>query len=177
MRRRSQIQLNDTGKPRRLGSRRGASMVETALVLLPFMALMLAIIDFAMPIFLQSLMANAVREGSRFAITHQTSYQGVTYSTQTAAIKAVVQANALGFLAGTTGASKIQVRYFASASPFGERTGTGANRPGNIVEVGVTGYNWLWILPLWRTASPLGINISSSGRLEPLPGGVSPPTP
>jgi hypothetical protein len=162
---------------KRVRSRRGASLVEAALVLLPFMALMLAIIDFAMPIFLNSLMANAAREGSRFAITHQTSYNGVNYTTHTAAIKAVVQANSMGFLAGPLGASKIQVKYFASAPPFGEQTGVGANKPGNIVEVSVSGYNWLWIAPLWRTANPLSITAGSSGRLEPLSAGASPPAP
>lgn len=152
-------------------------MVETSLVLLPFMALMLAAADFAMPIFLQSLLANAVREGSRFGITHQTTYNGVTYGTQTAAIKAVVQSHAMGFLSGSSGAARIQVKYFSATPPFGERTGAGANRAGNIVEVSVTGYNWLWLAPLWRTSSPLGISVSSAGRLEPLGAGISPPAP
>lgn len=165
-----------TRQPRRSNSRRGSSLVEGALVLLPFMALMLGIIDFAMPIFLQSLFANAVREGVRYAVTHQTTFNGTSYSTQSAAIKAVVQSNSLGFLTGTS-ASAVQVKYFASMSPFGERTGTGANKSGNIVEVSVNGFNWTWIAPIWRTSSPLSISVSSSDRLEPIAGGGTLPTP
>lgn len=141
------------------------------------MAMTLAIVDFSMPIFLQSLFANAVREGCRFGITHQTTYNGTSYSTQTAAIKAAVQANSLGFLSGTTGAALISVKYYGAASPFGQLTGNGANAAGNILEVSVTGYTWGWIAPIWRTASPLSISASSADRLEPMAGGVALPAP
>ena len=158
-------------------SQRGATLVEAALVFLPFMAMMLAIVDFSMPIFLRSTFTHAVREGVRFGITHQTTYNSVSYSTQTAAIQAVVQANAMGFLAGSSGLSLIQVNYYAASSPFGQVTGTGANAGGNIVEVAISGYNWGWIVPIWRTNTPLAVGGISSDRLEPMAAGTSLPAP
>ena len=59
-----------------------------ALSFTPLFALMLGVFELALPIFKKSTFSSAVREGCR-------------YGTQTAAIKAVVQANAMGFLAGT----------------------------------------------------------------------------
>src|SRR6185312_17332177 len=103
-------------KTRRI-SENGAAIVELALILVPLMALMFAIIDFSMPIFLKSMFTSAVREGCRFGIAYQMNYKGTAYTTQTAAIKSVVQDYAMGFLAGTTGANKITVNYYAQTSP------------------------------------------------------------
>src|SRR5881392_3723031 len=69
---------------------RGTAIVETALVLVPLMALLLAVADFAKPVFIHSTFTHAVREGCRYGITYQTTYNGTTYTTQTDAIKAVV---------------------------------------------------------------------------------------
>src|SRR4030088_2776968 len=84
----------------RSGRQSGSVIVELSFVLVPFLAMMLAIGEFAMPIFLQSTFNAAVREGVRFGVTYNTTYNGTGYSTQTDAIKAVVQANGLGFLQG-----------------------------------------------------------------------------
>ncbi len=155
----------------------GNNSLEVALVLLPFMALTLAIIDFSMPLFLKSTFTHAVREGCRFGITYNLTYNGTTYTSQTAVIKAVVQANAMGFLAGASGASKITVAYYSPVSPFSKLNGTGANSGGNILMVSVGGYAWNWIAPLWRTSTPLTLTAVSADRLESLPAGSSVPTP
>lgn len=157
--------------------RRGAAIVELALVFVPLMALMFAIIDFSMPIFLKSMFTAAVREGCRFGIAYQMNYKGTAFGSQTAAIKAVVQDYSMGFLAGTAGASKISVNYYAQTAPFGQLTGSGSNNSGNILEVSVNGYSWVPIVPIWRSTSPLTINAISSDRLEGLAVGASPPTP
>jgi hypothetical protein len=134
--------------------------------------MILAIIDFSMPIFLRSTFAHAVREGARYAITYQT--QGGL--SQTDSIKQVVQYNAAGFLPGTEGLSRITVKYY-SPTTFAEVTGPTANRDGNIVEVAVRGYEWGWIAPLWRGNTPITINVASSDRLEVLPHGTPRPLP
>jgi len=162
---------------RRARGQGGAGLVELALVLLPLMAIMLAIIDFSMPIFLRSTFTAAVREGCRYGITYQLTYNGTTYASQTAVIKAVVQGNSMGFLAGTAGASLIQVNYYSPTSPFSQLTGTGANSPGNILEVTVTGYSWLQIAPIWRANTPLTVSAISSDRLENVPAGTALPSP
>lgn len=151
--------------------------MELALVLTPLMAMLLAIVDFSLPIFLRSTFTAAVREGVRFGITYNLTYNGTAYSSQSAAIKAVVQGNSMGFLSGTSGAGYIYVNYYSPVSPFGQLTGPGANSPGNILEVTIQGFQTLPIAPIWRSGSPFTISAISSDRLEMLPPGMSPPTP
>lgn len=162
-------------------------MVEGALVFIPFLAIMLAIVELSLPIFKKSLFTAAVREGCRYGITYQNAYQGTTYGTQTRAIQAVVQSNAMGFLDGASGLSQIKVQYFLPVSPFSEVTGTAtANRDGNVLQVSVQGYVHAWIAPiLWIwgprnfsvTSGTLAIAAISADRLESLPGGSSRPAP
>lgn len=162
-------------------------MVEAALIMIPFLALMLSIVEISLPIFKKSVFTAAVREGCRYGITYQTNYQGTTYVSQTRAIQAVVQSNAMGFLSGTVGLNQIKVQYFLSVSPFTEVTGTPtANRDGNVLEVSVQGYVHAWIAPVvWAwgptnfsvTNDTLGISAISADRLESLPGGAARPAP
>jgi Flp pilus assembly protein TadG len=162
-------------------------MLELALILTPMFALLLGIVELSLPIFKKSTMQDAVREGVRYGITYQTTYNGTLYSSQTNAIKAVVQTNAMGFLSGATGLSQINVKYYSPVSPFTEVTGTpNANADGNILEVSVQGYTHNWIAPIaWSygatnfqvTGAPLSIAASSADRLESLPVGSTRPTP
>ena len=162
-------------------------MLELALILTPMFALMLSIVELSMPIFKKSTFEAAVREGCRYGITYQTTYNGTSYSSQTAAIKAVVQNNAMGFLAGTTGSNQIFVKYYLPVSPFTDVTGTStANRDGNVIEVSVAGYAHAWIAPIaWFygantfqvTGTPLTIAASSADCLETLPAGSTRPSP
>jgi Flp pilus assembly protein TadG len=167
---------------RNIGSRRGNMLVELALVITPFLALSLTTIELALPIFKKSTFEDAVREGCRFGITFQTSYNAMNYSSQTAAITAVVQANAMGFLSDP---SVIHVTYYNS-STFAQVTGTGANADGNIIQVSVSGYTHNWIAPInwfWGNVrfglnpTPLTISAISADRLESLPPGNTRPNP
>ena len=148
--------------------RRGNAFIEGALVLVPLFALMFAITDFGLAIFIKNTFMHAVREGVRYAVTYKVQ-SGYGHD---ASIKNVVQANAMGFLSGTANYDKIKIRYY-NPSSFAE---VSANDPGNIVEVSVEGYTWGWLAPLWRSNTPLNISVRSSDRMESLPGGVSPPT-
>jgi len=168
-------------------SRCGNTLVELALVLTPLFALLLAIIEVSMPIFKKSTFVSAVREGCRYGITYQTTYNGTSYTSQSAAIKAVVQANSMGFLADT---SNIHVNYYLSSSPFTDVTAGGsgivANNDGNIIQVSISGYTHSWIAPIvWGysgqtfsvTQGSLPILASSADRLETLPVGSTRPAP
>lgn len=157
-------------------------LVELALVITPFLALALTTIELALPIFKRSTFEDAVREGCRFGVTFQTTYAGTTYTSQTDAIKAVVQANAMGFLSD---ASLIHVDYY-NAVTFASVSGTGANADGNILKVSVQGYTHSWIAPVnwsWGNVrfglnpTPLTIAATSADRLESLPPGNTRPTP
>jgi Flp pilus assembly protein TadG len=157
---------------------RGSVIFETTFVLVPLLAMLLATIDFAVPIFLDSTFTHAVREGCRYGIAYQTTYSGTTYSTASDAIKAVVQNNSMGFLAGSAGLSKIAVKYYRPTSPYGEVTGTaGANANGNLLEVSVNGFAWSPMAPLSRMAAALSINVIAADRLESLGPGTTRPAP
>jgi len=147
-------------------------MLEFALVFTPLMALMLAILDYSMPVFLRATFVHAVREGVRYGVTYRT-FQGMS---QSESIKRVVQDNSMGFLTGSTGLARIQVKYYSPVT-FAQVTGSTANEGGNIVEVSVNDYEWNQMLPLWRSALPVRINAISSDRLEMLPRGVAAPAP
>src|SRR5216110_181026 len=88
--------------------RKGQAAVEAALVIIPLLAILCAIIDFSMAMFIRNSLVNAVREGVRYAITDQT----VTGKCQDASIKSIVQDNAMGLLAGQDGLDKIQINYY-----------------------------------------------------------------
>jgi Flp pilus assembly protein TadG len=142
-------------------------MVELPLVLIPLVALWVAIIDFSLGIFLKATFQHAAREGVRYAVTSRTE-PGLGHD---ASIKAAVQRNAMGFLSGEEGAGRIHIRYFVP----GALTETQSNAGGNIVEVSVEGYTWNWIAPVLRSATPLSITARSSDRMEATPGGGTPP--
>ncbi len=161
--------------------------MELALVITPMFALLLAIVEVSLPIFKKSTFVAAVREGCRFGITYQTSYNGTNYSSMTAAIQAVVLRNSMGFLSDT---SDIHVNYFLSSSPFTDVTAGGSgivpNNDGNIIQVSITGYTHNWIDPInWGysgrtfsvTQGSLPIVAMSADRLESLPVGSTRPSP
>ncbi len=148
-------------------NKRGNAFVETAFVPRPLFALLFAITDFGLAIFIKNTFMHAVREGTRYAVTYKVQ-SGFGHD---ASIKNVVQQNAMGFLSGTANYDKIKVRYY-NPTTFAE---VAENDPGNIVEVSVEGYTWGWLAPLWRSATPLNILVRSSDRMESLPGGASPP--
>jgi hypothetical protein len=157
---------------RRRRRQSGNAMVELALVFLPLFALIFAIVDFSLPIFLRSLLTHAVTEGSRYGITYRTE-AGMGH---TASIKAVVTRNAAGFLNGAANQSRIEVKYYNPIT-FAEVTGPNSNVGGNIVEVTIRNYPWAWIAPLWRTNSPLNLTVVSTDRLETLPRNIARPAP
>ncbi len=152
------------GDSRRL--RRGGALVELPLVLIPLVALWVAIIDFSFSIFLKATFQHAVREGVRYAVTGRTE-PGLGHD---ASIKAAVQRHAMGFLNGADGAERIHIRYYVP----GTLAETASNAGGNIVEVSVEGYTWDWIAPILRSATPLTIAARSSDRMEAPPGGIPP---
>ena len=153
------------------GGQKGNAFLETGLIILPFLALIMAVVDFGLAIFLQSTCQHAVREGVRYAVTYQTA-SGLGHD---ASIKAVVQRNAMGFLSGDSGAGRIHIRYYDPVT-FGEKTGVGSNAPGSVIEVSVEDFRWDWIMPLMRSRTPLNIIARSADRMESLPTGSSPPS-
>jgi Flp pilus assembly protein TadG len=172
-------------KNRRRTRQAGNSFLEMALVITPFFALTLSIIELSLPIFEKSTFTDAVREGCRYGITFQTAYNGTNYTSQTAAITAVVENNSMGFI-NSSNANLVSVQYYDSTS-FANVTGTSsANADGNILVVSISGFTHNWINPInWVsggttfsvTSNPLTISATSADRLETLPVGATRPSP
>ncbi len=147
--------------------------MELAFTLLPMLAILFAIVDYAMPVFFRSLMTHAAREGSRYGITFQTE----SGASQTTSIQNVVMGQTAGFLNGETGRAKVKVRYYNQVT-FAQDTGPSRNADGNIIEVSIEGFEWKHMLPLFRMSSPsVTINAASADRLESLPPGATRPAP
>jgi len=165
--------------------RRGSAAVEAALVMLPFFALLYAIIDYSVLFFIQGTFKHAAREGVRFAITQR----GLGSMTPSQSIKKVVQDHAMGFLSGASGLEKISIKFY-NPSTHAEVTGAGRNAAGNIVEVTISPceradgsdcFRWGWMAPLQAEpggnsgrSNPMVIRARSSDLMEAPRGGILP---
>jgi Flp pilus assembly protein TadG len=152
----------------RRGRTRGSAILEMGLVMVTYLALVFAIVDYGLVIFVKATLQHAVREGVRYAITYQTG----TGMKHDASIKAVVQGNSMGFLKGSAGLAKIHIRYFNPANPSVEDPN---NDPGSIIQVSVEDYSWNFIAPIWRSKTPMKFFVLSADRMESLPSGMTAP--
>jgi len=200
--------MRQADAPVRISKRRGQrgnTILETALILMPMLAMFIGILDVSMVVFLQSTLMHSTREGSRFAVTFRSTYNGNSCATsQATCITQVVEGNSFGFL-GASNANLITVNYYTVndlSNPVetcnsGTCTQTGvlpqtlsngkvvsyANQPGNIVEVTVRNYPWNWMLPVsasgfGNTAPSINLGGSSMDVLGSLAlGTIVPPNP
>jgi Flp pilus assembly protein TadG len=190
--------------PKQRGQR-GNTIVETALILMPMLAMFIGVLDVSMVVFLQSTLMHSTREGSRFAVTYRPTYNSVSCAaSQATCITQVVEDNSFGFLRSSN-ANLITVNYYTVndlSNPVetcnsGTCTQTGvlpqtlsngkvvtyANQPGNVIEVTVRNYPWNWMLPVSakgysNTAASINLGGSSMDVLGSLAiGTVVPPNP
>jgi hypothetical protein len=166
-------------------NRRGSAAVEAALVMLPFFAMLYAIIDYSVVFFIQGTFKHAAREGVRFAITQR----GLGSMTPSQSIKKVVQDHSMGFLSGSSGLEKISIRFY-NPTTHAQVTGPGMNAAGNIVEVTISPcerpdgrdcFRWGWMAPLQAEpggnsgrSNPMVIRARSSDLMEAPRGGILP---
>jgi Flp pilus assembly protein TadG len=150
-------------------------MVEMALVLVPFLAILCGFFDLCMVTMRWTTLQNAVREGCRYAVTFQrTSGLG-----QDASVRTMVQQYSMGLVSATANPPIITVEYYSpSASNIPIATPNG-NVPGNIVEVSVVNYPWAWLAPISGTLSnpfyattPFRITVRSADILGGYPAGM-----
>jgi hypothetical protein len=84
--------LELTERSRRLASQGGNAILEAPLVLMPMLALFLGLIDISFAISIQSTLTSAAREGTRFAVTYGSSFNGNSCAaSQAACVAQVVQ--------------------------------------------------------------------------------------
>jgi Flp pilus assembly protein TadG len=173
----------------------GNAMVESVFTLLPTFALIFFMTDVGLMTFRWSTLQNAVREGSRLAVTFGMVVNGVTYTNQDAAIKAMVQQYGMNLVTSTDSPQHIFVNYYlqsantaaiptTNSGDCGTASAVG-NCPGNIVEVSVSNFSLSWILPLTLsgsfgnglergyTSTPITLAVYSSDVLGGFPLGVT----
>jgi Flp pilus assembly protein TadG len=170
-----------TGEPlgaaeRRRRRRGGSVIIESALTLLPLLALIFAFADLALLLFRWSTLENAVREGCRYAIT----FQSTGALGQDASIAQVVQKYAMGVVKTNDSPQHIFVNYY-TISDSDTPIPSGGNIPGNIVQVSVQNVSWAWLAPLSGTfgpkslyaTKPFTLSVYSSDLLGGYPAGVN----
>jgi TadE-like protein len=148
--------------------RRGSVLVEGALAVLPLLAVLFAVLDFSIAIFVKNTVQFAVCQGVRYAVTSRT----MAGMGQDASIKTVVRGYTLGLLdylsADHVGMNRIAITYYDPAS-LAVVTGANSNIGGNIVVVSASGLSWAWMVPLLRRATPLTFAVSSADIMEATP--------
>jgi hypothetical protein len=154
--------------------RRGSVLVEGAFAMLPMLAVLFAVLDLALAIFVKNTVQFAVCQGVRFAVTSRT----LPGKGHDASIKTVVETYALGFLdqlsGNGNGQDRIAITYYDPVS-LAQVSGSGSNIGGNIVVVSATGLSWAWIVPLLRRSEPLAFSVSSADIMEATPVAGPPP--
>jgi hypothetical protein len=148
---------------RRNSRRRGAQMIEVALIVVPLFGLTFLSLDVSMVVFLRSTFQHAVREGVRYGITGYTPSSGTC---QDDAIKAVVKKNAIGFLNNSPASSTIHVHFMSPVDGS-----VVDNSPGNIIQVSIEAYKYGPLAPYQRTGSPM-IWARAYDVVEPYPGSL-----
>ena len=133
----------------------GTGTLELAFFLMPSFALICGFLDIGMALFTWNTLQNAVREGTRYAITYSVD----SSAHQVSSVKTLVSTWAMGLVqAGsnsTTGTNTpyVEVNFYTPptiANPNGSlvpNTNANANAPGNIVEVCIKNYPYAWMAP------------------------------
>jgi len=155
-------------------NRRGNAIIESTFTFLPLFALMFMFVDVALAIYRWGTLQNAVREGTRYAVT----FQRIGSLGQDASIKQVVAQYAQGIVKTTDSPATILVDYYdpnASSTPIVN----GGNIPGNIVEVKVKDVPLTFLAPLsgslaapFRHKDPIKLTVTAADLLGGLPVGV-----
>jgi len=129
---------------------RGTTLVETAVVMAVLLAIMFGVIDFGRALYTYSFVANAAREGARWAIVRGSK---CTLLDHCPASSSDLQTYVRSLSEGATNPSSIT----ASLSfPSG-----GSNAPGSVAEVTVT-YPFVFMLPFMPSA---GIKMTSTSEM------------
>ena len=153
--------------------------MEFTLSFMPFLAMVLVLLDIAWAVFAKSTLTYAVRAGLRQGITITGTQAAAASSNLTAMVKSTVQQNALGLLAGSSGLAKIKVHFYQPADPSVNAAPTqvdaaaNANQPMNIMQVSIEGFALSPLVPrlfTWRQAvdnASTSIAATSYDLIEP----------
>jgi len=157
---------------------------------MPMLALFLGLVDISFAIFIQSTLTSAAREGTRFAVTYGSSFNGNSCAASLAAcVTQVVQFNAVGLPTGLA-SSYITVNYYTTndlshpveacsngacstavctvstcSLPQTLSNGTVVNyadQSGNVVQVVIAGFPWNWMAPMKGFYAGSGLSLGAT---------------
>ena len=135
---------------------RGGTLPETVLVMAVLLAVMFGIIDFGRALYTYSFVANAAREGARWAIVRGSKCTMLDHCN---ASSSDVQNYVQSLSEGATTASSITANLQFPSCPSGV-VGGGSNAPGCVAEVTVV-YPFRFMLPFL----PTSIRMSSTSEM------------
>ncbi len=160
---------------------RGNTVMELVFFLFPTLAIICGFLDIGMALFVWNTLQNAVREGTRYAITYQVDSNG----TQIRSVQDTVASWSMNLVQATTTSGNpgyIAVTFYTPPTPTNPSgtlvTGANSNAPGNIVQVSVPNFPYKWMAPFSGTfwggfyASPgssFGISVVSADVLGGAP--------
>ena len=148
----------------------GSTMVEFALVLVPLTAFLFIALDLGWVLFAWASLQEAVREGTRFAVTGTTG----SFTCQDAAIQSVVQKYSFGFVNAGNVNTAVSIQYYSPANLGVQVVGVNSNRGGNVVKIVAKNVTVSPFLPLWRSSSPITLAASASDIVEGSPTNTPP---
>ena len=156
---------------------RGSEILEFALVIIPFLAMVTVLMDVSWSIFVKSSIQRAVRVGVTQGVVMTASQmsQGVCL---TDAVKSIVQNNSYGMLSGSAGLALIKVNYFEPPAPGSTGAVTDvsatstADVSGNIMQVSVQNFSLAPLIPRIVSLNDavdntaLNVNVYSAGVIQ-----------
>ena len=153
--------------------RRGSTLVEAVLAMLPLLAFFFGIVDVSFAVFVKNTLLFSVRQGVRYAVTSQT----MAGMGQDASIKSTVKTYSAGLVDALSpnknGTTQITITYYDPVTLLAV-AGANSNIGGNIVVVSVSGLSWAWMFPLWHSSAPLQFAVASADIMEATPLGGPP---
>jgi Flp pilus assembly protein TadG len=148
------MEINSKKRSRRAGQ----AALETVLVILPLFAVLMAVLDFSVAIFVMDTFEYAARMGVRSAVLQSAGSTGH----QDDMIRQAVRDNSLGFLSNKTNVpdSQLPINYYkldtTTNTWVSAGSGTNSNASGNLIKVGVSAFSWAWMLSgSWGCADAL----------------------
>ena len=148
------MEINSKKRNRRAGQ----AALETVLIILPLFAVLMAILDFSVAIFVMDTFEYAARMGVRSAVLQSVGSTGH----QDDMIRQAVRDNSLGFLSDKTKVpdSQLPINYYKLDTTTNTWVSAGAgansNAGGNLIKVGVSAFSWAWMLSgSWGCADAL----------------------
>jgi Flp pilus assembly protein TadG len=150
-------------KTLRTKRRRGASVVEAAMVLPIVLLFLLGILEYGRYVMMMQVLTNSAREGAHYALTHTEPFtlQGTTYGNATSDVQAIVAKYSAGQqLAGQT------VEVYES-DIAGNNTGAWTNAAsGETICVKISGTYHFMIPEMLKLPSTIPISVQSIMRSE-----------